>query len=384
MSNRGWTIWLRPPIVPVAGLPLILACVLVGCAGGRPLASVSQGPSGAAPASVAPPSSGQPLGARLQAADLTGKSWLAEGPRGWEAGRIGGRSIALARGEVGIAAGGPWIISAILRPTDSVKLLLRSNLDAQPTRIDLGPLAPTATVVVGDHAYVSGFSFAEPTDPGILEIDLLTGMRRALLPPSDAVGTRYLAVSLDGATVVSSLCDQLSDPEPETCFMTVLSLADGTTTTLGDVRGGLPRATSSEVAVVAPQSHEPAGWLAGIDLRTGTQLWSLAGGEFGEFVMNAQHGLIQQRTRIDGPTPRLLIEAIDLRSGATHVVYEEARAAPGALWPALSSDRFIVVGDDATGSRALGASANAHARVRLVPLDGGDPLDVPISLRSES
>jgi len=239
-------------------------------------------------------------------------------------------------------------------------------------------------VIVGDRAYVSGFSFAQPTDPGILEIDLWTATARVVRPPTDAVGTRYLAASADGSTLVATLCDLVADPEPETCSMSVMTLADGAEASLGDVRGGLLRGTSTGVAVVAPQGPEPPEWLAGVDLRTGTELWTVAGGEFGQSVMHEAHGLIQERTLLDGPRPRLVIERIDLRTGAARVVYEEARAAAlGALWPALSSEGFIVVGEDATGSRALGASADAHARIRLIPLDGGSPLDVPVTLRSK-
>ncbi len=344
---------------------MILAGVLVGCSGARLTASLwsSQAERSIPPASIAPTANRAP-----QAADLNGRAWLAEGPTGWEAGRIGGRSIRLGRSEVGLAVHGSWIVSAILKPTHSVTLLLRAGPAADPKLVDLGSLAPTATVIAGDHAYVSGFSFAQPTDPGILEIDLATATARVLLPASDAIGIRYLAVSPDGLTLVSSLCDQLAEPEPETCSLTVVSLQDGRATALGDVRGGLPRATSSEVAVVAPQSHEAPERLAGIDLKTGAELWSVAGGEFGRSVMNERHGLIQERILLDGPKPRLVIEAINLRTGSAEVVYQDARAAIGALWPELCSDRFIAVGDDASGSRALGASCQrSRSRAARLP-----------------
>ena len=379
MSRRRWAIWIRPPTALVAVSPVILAGVLVACSGARLTASLW---SSHAERSTAPADIDRTANRPPQAGELDGKTWLAEGPTGWEAGRIGGRSIRLGRAEVGLATGGSWIVTAILKPTHSVTLLVRAGPAADPKRVDLGSLAPTATVIAGDHAYVSGFSFAQPTDPGILDIDLATATARVLLPASDAIGIRYLAVSADGSTLVSSLCDQVADPEPATCSMTVVSLPDGTATFLGDVRGGLPRAASSEVAVVAPPSHEAPERLAGIDLKTGAELWSVAGGELGRSVMNVTHGLIQERILLDGPKPRLVIEAINLRTGTAKVVYQEARAGIGALWPELCSDRFIAVGDDATGSRALGAAADGRARVRLVPLDGGDPLDLPVTLRS--
>ncbi len=418
MSKRRWTIWLGPPAalvaglpaapvaraglpaapvarlrvaglrvaglrvarLRVAGLPVLLVGLLVACAGARMTAPPgSFAPWGSeAPASAGPSAIASPHGATLE-----GRTWLAEGPRGWEAGRIGGRSILLARDEVGLATGEPWIVSAILNRSRSGTLVVRAGPAVASKRVDLGSLTPTATVIVGDHAYVSGYSFEQPTDPGILDIDLATATASALLSPSDAAGGRYLAASPDGSTLVSTLCDLLSDPEPAACSLTVVSLADGTAQALGDVPGGLLRATSDEVAVVAPQGPEPPGWLAGIDLATGAELWRTTGGEFGQSLMNERFGLIQQRTLLDGPRPRLVIEAIDMRTGRGRVVHEEAGATLGALWPQLSSDAFIVVGDDATGGRALGANADARARVRLVPLDAGDPLDVPLTLRSE-
>jgi hypothetical protein len=379
MSRRGWAIWLGPPGVRLAGAT-VLAAALVGCAGVRPTASPepSGPPVSGVPGDSAVPSEGPP-----QARNLMGKTWIAEGPRGWEAGQIGGPRISLGRAEVGIAARDGWVVSAVLSPIRSITLLVREGPGADPKVVNLGSLAPTATVIVGDHAYVSGFTFAQSDDPGILDVDLAAASARVLLPPSGAAGARYLAASPDGTTLVSSLCDLAVDPEPETCSLTVISLADGAATVLGEAPGGLLRATSPDVAVVAPQGAEPPSWLAGIDLGTGKELWRVSGGEFGPSVMNEQRGLIQQRTRLDGPGPRLVIEAIDLRTGEPRVLYEETRAAPGALWPALCSETSIAVGEDATGSRAIARGEDAHARVRLVPVDGGAPVDVDVSLRSE-
>jgi hypothetical protein len=270
-----------------------------------------------------------------------------------------------------------------MKPTHSIRMLVRAAGAARPTEVNLGSLAPTAAAIVGDRAYISGFLFGQPDDPGILEINLSTAARRELLPPSGAVGTRYVAVSPDGSTLVSSLCDLASDPAPETCSLTVVSLPAGSATDLGDVPGGLIRATSSEVAVVAPQGPEPPDWLVGIDLRTGTEAWRLAGGEFGASFMNDQRGLIQQRTRTDRPRQRLLIEAIDVRSGASEVLYEESITTPRSLWPALSSASSLVLGEDATGRRVIARGDDAQARIRLVPMDGATPFDLDLSLRSE-
>src|SRR5215212_2864813 len=186
MSKRRWRARPRAPIARVAGVRVVLACVLLGCSGARPLAS----PGASDPDRSVESMKTQPIDVRPQAADLVGKTWLAEGPRGWEAGRIGGRSISLGRAEVGLAASGRWIVSAILQPTDAVALLFRDGPAAEPKRLDLGSLAPTTTAIAGDRAYVSGFSFAEQTDPGILEIDLEASTARAVLPPSKASGTR--------------------------------------------------------------------------------------------------------------------------------------------------------------------------------------------------
>jgi hypothetical protein len=378
MSRRRWVLWLGPPIARVASVTLVVAAVLAGCAGAYPAGSLGAAPtSGADEVNVA--SSAQ---VSTPARGLVGKTWLAEGSGGWETGRIAGRRFALGASEIGIATGNGWIVSAELGRIRSIKLLIRDQPGASPKTVALGSLAPTATAVVGSRAYVSGFLFGQPDDPGILEIDLLTATSREMLEPTGAEGTRYLAASPDGSTLVSSLCDLASDPEPAMCTLTVLSLVAGTATDLGAVPGGLLRGTSSDVAVVAPQGAEPPAWLAGIDLATGRELWRISGGEFGPSVINEQYGLIQQRIRTDGPKPRLVIEAIDLPRGASRTVYEETGNALAELWPALCSETHLALGEDATGSRAIGEGADTRTRVRLVPIDGGEPLDVDVSMGS--
>ncbi|HET9852704.1 MAG TPA: hypothetical protein VFP56_09390 [Candidatus Limnocylindrales bacterium] len=377
MSRRRWVLWLGPPIARAASLTVVLAAVVVGCAGAYPAGSL--GAATTAPDGVTVGTSTQESG---PARGLVGKTWLAEGATGWEAGRIAGTRSALGASEIGVATGNGWIVSAELGRVRSIKLLIRDQPGAAPKTVALGSLAPTATAVVGSRAFVSGFLFGRPDDPGILDVDLLTATSRALLEPTDAEGTRYLAASPDGSTVVSSLCELAADPEPATCTLTVLSLVAGTATTLGDVPGGLLRGTSSDVAVIGPQGAEPPGWLAGIDLATGKELWRVAGGEFGPSVVSQQHGLIQQRIRIDGPKPRLVIEAFDLRSGAPRILYEETGNELAELWPALCTDTHIAIGEDATGSRAIGPGAPARTRVRLVPIDGGETVDLDVSMGS--
>jgi hypothetical protein len=378
MSRRRWVLWLGPPMARAAGTTVVLAGLVAGCAGTYPAGSLGTAPT--AGPDVASVSSSEQVPA--QARGLVGRTWLAEGAKGWETGRIAGRRAALGASEIGLATGNGWILSADLGRIRSIKLLIREQPGGAPKTVVLGSLAPTATAVVGNRAYVSGFLFGRPDDPGILEIDLLTATARAMLGPTNAEGTRYLAASPDASTLVSSLCALAADPEPATCTLTVVSLEAGTATDLGDVPGGLIRGTSSDIAVVGPQGAEPPDWLAGIDLATGRELWRVAGGELGPSVINEQHGLIQQRIRIGGPKPTLVIEAINLRSGASRIVYEETRDELAELWPALCTDTHIALGEDATGSRAIGEGAAARTRVRLVPIDGGEPLDVEVSLGS--
>lgn len=358
---------------------LFVAAALAGCYG----AGSTELPGASGPAETS--ASTQPArihGVPDRAAVLIGRTWLAEGPRGWEAGQIGGGRTLLPRAEVGISAKDGWIVSAVLRPIGSTTLLVRDGAAGQPRPFDLGALAPSAVVIVADHAYVSGFSFASPADPGILDVDLRTATTRTLLAPSDAPGTRYLAVSPEGSIVVSTLCDLASNPEPTTCSLTVVPLDGSAPRALGSVAGGLLRATSPAVAIVAPQGAEAPTWVAGIDLTTGKELWRTSGGELGPSLMTMGHGLVQQRLRIDGSKPRLVIEAIDVRTGTSRTVYEETAAAPRTLWPALCSETSIALGEDATGSRALAESDGAAAAVRLVSMDGGNVVDVGLELGS--
>lgn len=379
MSRRRWARWLAAPPSGVVSVA-VAAGVVVGCAGARPTvtawpeshqASLVRGTLAKQTSQV-----GVPPG-------LIGRTWLAEGPRGWEAGRIGGPRVRLGEAEVGLAASDHWVVSAILRPVDSVTLLVREGPGAPTTVISLGRLAPTATVISGDRAYVSGFRFGATEDPGILEVDLQAGSTRAVLEPSGAEGTRYLAVSPDGSMLVSSLCDLAANPEPATCLLTAVALTDGVVRNVGRVPGGLLRGTSADVAVVAQQGHEAPAWVAGIDLGTGAELWRLAGGEFGSSVVSPTHGLIQQRLLTGVPRPKVAIEAVDLRTGARRSIYEETGLTPRSLWPALTSDTQIAMGADATGRRAILGDANGATRVRLVTIDGGASVDVEISLRSQ-
>ncbi|HEX3264520.1 MAG TPA: hypothetical protein VHR16_02520 [Candidatus Limnocylindrales bacterium] len=380
MSTRRLALGLGPPVSRMTAVILLLAAALSGCYGAGATASSEDSTTLGPGISTA---SGGPRAALQRAGALTGVTWLAEGPRGWEAGQIGGGRVALARAEVGIAASDGWILSAVLRPIGSTRLLIRDGPAADAKAVDLASLAPTATVIVGDRAYVSGFAFANARDPGIVEVDLDAATSRVILPPSGAGGTRSLAASPDGSTLVSSLCDFASDPEPETCSLTVVPLDGAAPRSLGKVAGGFLRGTSSTVAVVAPQGAEPPTWIAGIDLATGRELWRLTAEEFGPSVMTRDHGLIQQRLRIDGPKPSLVIDAIDLRTGTSRSLYEETASAPRVLWPALCSETNIAIGEDATGSRALAASDDGRTAVRLVPIDGGNPVDVQLALRSE-
>jgi hypothetical protein len=377
MSRRRWSLWLGPPIAPVAGVIVVLAGIVTGCYGTRPVASDAASTA----TSVAASGSDAVDSVPAQARSLIGRAWLAEGPRGWEAGRIGGGRVALAKAEIGVVAHDRWIVSAVVQPAGATKLLVRDGPRGDPKAVDLGSLAPTAAVVVGDRAFVSGYSFIKPDDPGILEIDLRAGASRLLVAPSGARGTRYLAASPDASTLVSSLCDLASDPEPASCPLFVVGL-DGAEKELADVPGGLLRGTSSQVAVVAPQGPEPPSWVAGIDLHTGRQLWRLTGGEFGPSVVVAGDRLLQQRLLIDGPKPRLVIDLVDMQTGATRSVYEESGDLLRDLWPALCSDTQIALGADATGSRALATGPEARTSVRLLPIDGGHPTDVELTLRS--
>ena len=138
------------------------------------------------------------------------------------------------------------------------------------------------------------------------------------------------------------------------------------------------------MAVVAEHGPEAPGWIAGIDLLSGAERWRIAGGEFGASVVSREHGLVQQRLFAGGgPKPRLAIETVDLRTGARRTIYEETRLVLRSLWPALSSEAQIAMGDDATGRRAIGAGGDARTHLRLIPIGGGTPVDVELSLRSE-
>lgn len=344
----------------VRGLMMSAACsaFVLGCAGAPP----SKPPTSPLPTELAQP-------AKVPA-HLQGRTWIAEGPAGWEAGVFGGSSMHLAATEVGVATDGKWVLSAFLDGNDGATLLIRDVSLSEATRIDLGMLAPSAVGFGDGTAFVSGFSLRDSLDPGILEIDLADGTTRWLLEPSNARGTRYIAVSADRTTLVSVLCDVSKAAEPKTCELTTVSLIVGSTSIPKDVPGGLLRGTSPGSAVIAPLGPEAPTWIAGIDLESGREIWREQGGEFTASYMSSTNGLIQSKVVLDNAKPRLMIESIDLDTGSIRVLYQEDGLELRALWPELSSDAYAAIGRGSGLGRALIEGAGV-AQVVLMDLRAG-------------
>jgi hypothetical protein len=301
---------------------------------------------------------------------LQGRTWLAEGPDGWEAGVIGGKYIDLGASEVGLVSDGKWILSGVLDAKDGTTLLIRDTSLGEPGRINLGPLAPGAVSLSDDVAFVSGFTLRDSMDPGILEVNLVDLTMRRLLEPSNTSGVRYLAVSADGSTLVSVLCDISKEPEPKTCDLTTISLATGEASAAKPFAGGLLRGASTTSAVIAPLGPEAPTWIAGIDLGSGREIWRETGAEFGPSYVSSANGLIQSKIVLGKGSPQLLIEAIDVNTGSIRVLYQEEGLELRSMWPELSSDALVAVGAGSGFGRALVDSAEP-AQVLLMDIATG-------------
>lgn len=342
------------------------------------LAAACAGAPPSMPPQSSSPTDGSPFAEIPE--ELRGRTWLAEGGDGWEAGLIAGRSVRLGPAEVGLAARDQWILSTVVIAETGASLLIRDASLGEPRRVDLGMLAPSAVSILGDAAFVSGFSLRDSLDPGILHVDLASGTTSWLLEPSNAPGTRYVAASADGSTLVSVLCDLSTQPEPKTCDLMTVSLPDQTVGQAKQVPGGLLRAASATTAVFAPLGPEPPTWIAGVDLQSGRENWREKGGEYGPSYVTLADGLIQSQIALPESGPHLLIEAMNFETGSVRLVYEEEGLELRSMWPEMSSDVFVAIGGGSGFGRAV-LDGGGIAQLALVDLSAGTVRAVEFSVR---
>jgi hypothetical protein len=242
--------------------------------------------------------------------------------------------VLLPDGEVAVAAGNGWALSAI-RGEGGDTLVWRRVGDPgareAPLRLSLATAA-----IAGDSAYVSGLNVGTATDSGILSLDLASGKLAEVLPGGSLAAPRTLTLSRTGKTLVSSVCVG----EEPMCGLDIVSTADGATHHINAVPGYL-RTTADGVAVVGPDS---ATWVAGIDLDTGKELWRHQADEVWLGYATADGKLIQGSLSHRDGGALFVVESIDLVSGRSHNILETPVNGPIGLWPDVSSDESAVVG----------------------------------------
>ena len=296
-------------------------------------------------------------------------------------GSVGGPTTSLPPGETGIGAGQGWFLSADMAIPTNVKAIIRRVGSPSSAAASVGDLLPTAIAIAGDHAYVSGSHRTSANDPGVLVIDLATATVAVLLQPSAGEGHRYLKVSPDGATLVSTLCP--ADSSTSSCSLDQIDLSSGATRHLDKIPGGLIRATGSSVAVVTDEAGDSAPTrIAGIALSSGSELWHLDASEFGAGYVSSDGHLIQGSLQTGQGDPVMSVESVDLASGARRTIYTETSMSPNGLWPEVSTGRYVVIGPDSTLGAALSAAGGSTVRAKVLYLTDGSLVTAQLELGS--
>ncbi len=265
---------------------------------------------------------------------VTGRMWFAEVDlEVWVAGSIGGRTLELPPGEVAIAAADGWVVSTS-RATKMPNLSWR-RLDGTSATLGVD-LIPASVAISGDLAFISGFDGGSGGDPGVFELDLISGEMKRILEPGKTNGPRSVAISGSGRQLVSAVCSS----EENGCDLDVLDLPKGTVTHVGRVPGYL-RTVGETVAVIG---SDPATWIAGIDLSTGKELWRRDMSEVWSGYVTSSGILVQAYLTYAADGPIFGIDTIDIVDGSTSNVLSAAADGAVGLWPEVSSDDTVVVG----------------------------------------
>jgi len=297
-------------------------------------------------------------------------TWLAQtGSGSWVAGSANGPTISLPRGEVGVASGNGWVVSAS-RQQQGDSLLWRRLSDSKPRSTAL-TFVPVSGVVVGDRAYLAGFDIKAGDDSGIQTLDLTSGVLTEVLSSSHARAIRTVVVSPSGHTVTSAIC---VDPEAG-CELDVVHGENGDVHHLA-VPGFL-RATGDDVAIVG---SDPATWVAGIDLQTGKELWRRQADEMWLGYVTSDGYLVQASLAHTPSGPVFSVERIDLHTGSAAVVVRRPASGPIGLWPELSTDDEAVVGPGFNIDDALNAAPGTAVRADVFRVSDGARTKVELTV----
>jgi hypothetical protein len=327
---------------------------------GRAVATGSDGilrPAGTTPAHVR-----IAVASPVVAAPVIAKPWLARGRDGrWVMGRTG-RSTALAQSEIGLAIANGWLLTADERSYGrSIAWRRADGSGGRKASIDV---VPASVALVGSTAYVTGFDRRASGDPGLFAVGLLDGTVSHPVAASSGTHPRSVVAAPDGSRVVSATCD-----DGGSCDLTTVETA-ATAPTVTVSSAGYLRAATSSVAIVGP---DPATWIAGVDLASGSELWRHEALEMWAGYTTADGRIVQAELRETDKGPRFAVEVIAAQTGSSSTVFIADVGHGIGLWPELSSDDRFVVGPAFSLEDGLGKAKGSPITVRVFAVaDGRD------------
>jgi hypothetical protein len=317
-------------------------------------------------------------------ADVT---WLAAVGPSWGVGRAVGPEIALPAGEQALAVSSSYVVSVVAKPgqgvTGSTLVVRDSRVGTVLWRVARSEAIDTAAIV-GSVAWFTGQT-ASRTDAGLLRLDLRTGLVRAVVPaarwPSawPTPGTREaLLVSASGSTIGSPVCGGLYNDPPH-CWIDLVDMRTGS------VRRPFLDIPDrpwllSDTTVVARTSYPQR--LVAYDIGTGRRRWSIPGLASSGMTTRDGRTIVVVDRRRAAPTFALSthVLGINAATGRSSVLdTPSSDAALPQIWPELSSDAVVAVGD-APLVTALDGVGSASAR--RIDLATGAILPEPLVVRA--
>ena len=283
-------------------------------------------------------------------------SWIGEGPEGWLAGELRESYRRLPEGEIGLVAQDGWVLSIRPGKEAGIELLIRRGSTDEPKfPVLLGDLLPSSVAIAKDVAYLSGVPFAIGEDLRTYQIALGDPSEQPdpFIQPDPGNLVRNLAISADGETLASSICDVTEDFVIEGCRLQ--RIVDREAQTVNELPGLLTRISSGVAVVVEPVGDSEPSWVAGFDLESGKQLWQIDGQIERWRLDTGRSELVIARFE-PGESPRFVIEAVALGSGDRTVLYEESGDTPPTFWTDQSTDDFLVLSSESD----IGSAAAAH------------------------
>lgn len=215
------------------------------------------------------------------------------------------------------------------------------------------PFVVASGAFAGSEFVVTGGLADADADPGVMAIDVSTGVSRYLVEPGPAApewrgAVRTVLASSTGETVVISRCRQGG------CrAYLILSLVPGGKSTPVDL--GPVRLATEQVAV----SGGDATKLSAVAMQSGKTLWTLAAEEFQGGYLADESTLVQSRLIAGIDALSFEVLRVDLLSGAVTSLYTGPAENGTVLWAELSNDRTAVLGSGSRLQEAAGIASNA-------------------------